>query len=104
MRFGGLTAAIGAIKSTLRLITPRIVVDHGDGIDVPTHGRFDFSDVIPESGIAGECHDGPLRCGTFGAEAGRECPAEMAGATHITLGRRQQSKHPAHTHAGMSSI
>ena len=40
----------------------------------------------------------------FGAEPGRERPAEMAGAAQIALPRRGQVEHAAHPHAGVPSV
>ena len=102
--FVGLLAAIDAVEAALRLIAAAVVVDHGHRIDVPARRGFDLGDVIPEAGIAGEGHDRPVRAGAFGAESGRERPAEMAGAAHIALPRRGQIEHAAHPHAGMAGV
>ena len=42
---------------------------------LPAHRRFDFGDVVPEAGIAGENHHRPLRARRLGADAGAETPS-----------------------------
>ncbi len=84
-RLLGLLAAIGTVEAALALVAAGVVVDHGHRVDLPAHRRLDLGDVVPEAGVAGERHHRPLRAGALGAEAGRERPAEMAGAADVAL-------------------
>src|SRR4051812_28932676 len=74
---------IDTVEAALRLVAAAVVVDDGYGIEFPTYGRFDFADVIPEAGIAGEHDHRTIRTGRLGADPGAESPSEMAGAADI---------------------
>src|SRR5262249_20808067 len=100
----GLLTAIDTIEAALRLVAAAVVVDNRDRIDLPAHGSLDLGDVIPEAGVARERHHWPFRHRAFGAEAGRERPAEMAGTAHVALARAREIVHPAHPHAGVSGV
>src|SRR5207302_1665931 len=103
-RLFGLLAAVGAVEATLRLVAAAVVVHHRHRIDVPADRGLDLGDVIPEAGIAGEDHDRPLRCRAFGAEPGRECPAEVPAAAYVALALVLEIEHAAHPHAGVAGI
>src|SRR6266700_4205287 len=103
-RLLGLRAAIGAVEAALALIAAAVVVYDRHTVQLPAHRGLDLADVVPEAGIAGEHHDGPLRTRRLGADAGAERKAEMAGGTEVALAGGAQIIHTAHPYAGVAGV
>src|SRR6185437_16327314 len=57
-RLLGWRTAIGAVETAFRLIAAAVIVDDRHRIYFPAHRRLDFRDVVPETGVAGENHNG----------------------------------------------
>src|SRR5262249_55328386 len=103
-RLRGLLTAIGTVEAALGLVAAAVVVDDGDGRNIPAHSGLYFADVIPEAGVAGENDDGPLRTRGFRPDAGGKCPAQVPGAAHVALRRCAQIVHAAHPHSGVAGV
>ena len=73
-------AVIGGGEDAVLLIERIVVVDDRDRRDVAAYRGLELLQVIPETAIAGEADDRPLRHGAFRADRRREAPAERAGA------------------------
>src|SRR5262249_18338399 len=103
-RLSGLFAAIGAVKTSLGLIAATVVVYDRDGCEIPPHCRLHLGEVVPESSVARENNDRPLRARGLCSYPSRKRPTKVPGAAHIALCRCAQIVETTHPHSGMAGI